>query len=292
MTGQLKKIGVVGAGIIGEGVARSLAQTGHRVTLVDLNQAILDRAIRKMDRDLRLEAFSNPDLRSVAPQDILDRITRSTDLEDLRAVDFVIENVTEDIETKFSLYPRLDAICPPDKVFAANTSAIQIERLARTTRRFDRVIGLHFMNPVPRKSSVEMILPQTVSQETAETAQTLLAQMGKRAIVVGDSPGFVSNRLLMPFVNDAIALVHDGIASCDDIDQIFVSCMSHAMGPLATADLIGLDTILLTLEGLDRDCNDRRYAPHPLLREMVAQGKLGRKSGQGFFDYPLYRTQE
>jgi 3-hydroxybutyryl-CoA dehydrogenase len=286
MPRPVKTVGVVGAGTIGIGVARALAQTGHEVILIDLSDNILRTALARMDRDLRLDAFSDPALRSTRPEDILGHIACSTDLARLRNVDYLIENVTENLEIKLVLYPHLDAICPPDCIFAANTSAVEIARLAGVTSRPDRVIGLHFMNPVSQKPCVELIRPGTASDATLERTQALLSQMGKSGITVADRPGFVSNRMLMPFINEAVALVHEGVASPRDVDRIFETCMSHKMGPLATADLIGLDTVLKTLEELLRHYNDPKYSAHPLLREMVVAGKCGRKSGHGFFEYP------
>ncbi len=277
---------MVGAGTIGSGVARALAQTGHDVVLVDVSRDILDKALAGMDRGLRLDAFSDAALRKLRPEDIMARVSVSTTLEPLAGVDYLIENVTEDLAAKLALYPRLDAACAAHCVFAANTSSLQISRLAGATSRADRVLGLHFMNPVPRKRQVELIRPDRASEETLARSRRLLEQMGKSAIMVADRAGFVSNRLLMPFINQAVALVHEGVASARDVDRIFEECMAHGLGPLATADLIGLDTVLNTLEQLQRDYDDPRYSPHPLLRDMVASGRVGRKCGQGFFQYP------
>jgi 3-hydroxybutyryl-CoA dehydrogenase len=186
---------------------------------------------------------------------------------------------------KRQVYPRLDRICPPHVVFAANTSAISITRLASLTSRPERIVGMHFMNPVPLKDTVEVIRGHHTSEETLETARRLLATMGKKAVVVNDFPGFVSNRVLMLTVNEAVYLVQDGVAAPQDVDEIFRSCFGHPMGPLQTADLIGLDTILYSIQVLYDSFGDSKYRPCPLLRKMVDAGLHGRKSGEGFYRY-------
>jgi len=196
-----------------------------------------------------------------------------------------VENVVEKWDVKEDVYARIDAICPDRCVFAANTSAISITRIASATQRADKVVGMHFMNPVPMKKTVEVIRGYHSSDATMEIAQQFLTQMGKEGIVVNDSPGFVSNRVLMLTVNEAIFLVQDQVSSAQDIDQIFKSCFGHQMGPLETADLIGLDTILYSIEVLYESFNDSKYRPCPLLKKMVDAGLYGRKSGRGFYTY-------
>jgi 3-hydroxybutyryl-CoA dehydrogenase len=277
-------VGVVGAGVIGAGVAQSLAEAGRRVVVVDVSRSILDRCQQSIADMLRMQRlFRKGTVRP--PDQVLANISYSIDPALLHDVDFVIENVTEKWAIKQEVYGVLNAVCPPGAVVGANTSAMPITRLASLMSHPDRVIGLHFMNPVPLKSHVEVIRGERTSAETLETATALLASMGKTGIVVKDAPGFVSNRVLMITINEAIHLVHEQVAPADDVDRIFTDCVGHKMGPLATADLIGLDTILLTLEVLHDAFKDDRFTPCPLLTSMVETGLLGRKSGQGFFTY-------
>jgi 3-hydroxybutyryl-CoA dehydrogenase len=203
----------------------------------------------------------------------------------LDSADFVVENVTEKWDIKKEVYAQLDAICPERTVFAANTSAIPITRIASATKRAKNVIGMHFMNPVPMKSMVEVIRGYHTSDATIEIAKSFLAQMGKECIIVNDSPGFVSNRVLMLTINEAIFLLQERVASASDVDKIFKTCFGHKMGPLETADLIGLDTILLSIEVLYESFQDSKYRPCPLLKQMVEAGLYGQKSKQGFYVY-------
>jgi 3-hydroxybutyryl-CoA dehydrogenase len=277
-------VGVVGAGVMGVGVAQSLAQTGHRVVVVDIADAVLDRARKELRAGIRASLFF--DRKSgIDTKAITERIAFTTDDNQLREVDFVVENATEKWETKQGIYARLDALCRPDVVFAANTSAIPITRIGSATRRPAQVIGMHFMNPVPLKPMVEVIRGYHTSPETIAAAQGFLAEMNKTCVLVEDSPGFVSNRVLMLTINEAIFLVHDRVASATDVDRIFKGCFEHKMGPLETADLIGLDTILYSIEVLHDAFNDDKYRPCPLLKKMVDAGLHGRKSGRGFYDY-------
>jgi 3-hydroxybutyryl-CoA dehydrogenase len=278
-------VGVVGAGVMGSGVAQHLAQTGHRVVLVDVAQEILARARAEISNKLRFAAMFDAALRKASLSAILDQIELTTDYGRLGGVDFVVENSTERWAVKQAIYPQLESACREECIFAANTSAISISRLADATRRPERVIGMHFMNPVPQKPVVEVVRGRQTSDATVQAAKDLLQQMGKRAIVVKDMPGFVSNRVLMLAINEAISVVQDEVASPADVDEIFVKCLAHKMGPLATADLIGLDTVLLSLEVLYESYNDSKYRPCPLLRQMVDAGLHGRKSGRGFFNY-------
>jgi len=281
---NIEVVGVVGAGVIGVGVAESLAQTGHRVILVDLSTPILECAQEQIKNSLRLHrllASSKGDGADV----VLKRITFSTDYSLFNEVDFVIENATEKWEVKQAIYTQLDMVCPPRSILAANTSAISITRLGSLTNRPAQVIGIHFMNPVPLKPLVEVIRGHHTSDKTIEIAKDLLARMNKECIVVNDMPGFVSNRVLMLMINEAIFLVQEQVATAEEIDKIFRTCFSHKMGPLETADLIGLDTILYSIEVLYESFNDSKYRPCPLLRKMVAAGLWGRKSGRGFYTY-------
>jgi 3-hydroxybutyryl-CoA dehydrogenase len=266
------------------GVAQSLAQTGHRVVLVDVSDAILDRARREIRNGVRALALFDKKA-ALDPGKVLDRIQFTTELSQLAEVGFVVENITEKWAIKQGVYERLDAVCAPPVVFAANTSAIPITRIGSATKRPQQVVGMHFMNPVPMKALVEVIRGFHTSDETLEAARAFLAEMNKECIVVEDAPGFVSNRVLMLTINEAIFLVQDRVASAADVDRIFKGCFGHKMGPLETADLIGLDTILYSIEVLYESFNDDKYRPCPLLKKMVDAGLHGRKSGRGFYTY-------
>jgi 3-hydroxybutyryl-CoA dehydrogenase len=281
---RLETIGVVGAGVMGVGLAHALAQSGMRAFLIDVSDSVLESAFGQIRNNVRLQRLlqRNP---GSSPEEVLGRIKTSSGYEVLRDADFVIENVTEKIVIKTEVYRRLDAICPPQCVFAANTSAIPITRIGAMTSRPARVLGMHFMNPVPLKSAVEVIRGYHTSDQTLATATRLLSLMGKKAILVGDSPGFVSNRVLMLTINEAIFLLQEKVASPDVVDEIFKNCFEHKMGPLETADLIGLDTILLSIEVLYDEFKDSKFRPCPLLRQMVDAGRLGRKTGRGFYSY-------
>jgi 3-hydroxybutyryl-CoA dehydrogenase len=225
------------------------------------------------------------DDKKVDPDDVLRRITFTLDVHLLEGVDYIIENVVEKWSTKEDVYAKLDTLCPAHCIFGSNTSAISITRIASITKRAPQVIGIHFMNPVPLKNTVEMVLGVHTSEQTIATTKKLLSRMGQDFIVVKDAPGFVSNRVLMLTINEAIFVVQDQVAEAEDVDRIFRACFEHKMGPLETADLIGLDTILLSLEVLWDSYKDGKYRPAPLLRKMVDAGLLGRKSGEGFYRY-------
>jgi len=282
---DVRVVGVIGAGVIGAGLAQNLAQTGHSVILTDVSDEILDDARQAIRQNLRFQTLFKDEKRQGSTSETLKMLSFSTDLAALGEADFVIENVTEKWEVKQMVYKELDLICAGHTVFAANTSAIPITRLAALTARAPQVIGMHFMNPVPLKSMVEVIRGYHTSDETLAAAQGLLARMGKQSIVVKDSPGFVTNRVLMLTINEAIFLVHEQVASAEEIDQLFTACFGHKLGPLATADLIGLDTILFSIEVLYESFNDSKYRPCPLLKRMVEAGLHGRKNGRGFYTY-------
>ncbi|MEG4342102.1 3-hydroxyacyl-CoA dehydrogenase NAD-binding domain-containing protein [Microcoleus sp. A003_D6] len=282
---KIQTVGVIGAGVMGVGVAQNLAQTGHHAVLIDISDDILERAKQEIKNNIRFQGFFNKKEKTESPNDILDKITFSSNYQFLEKAEFVVENVTEKWDIKKEVYSKIDAICPEETIFAANTSAISITRIGSATKRADRVIGIHFMNPVPMKPMVEMIRGYHTSEPTIQTANELLTQMGKESILVNDSPGFVSNRVLMLTVNEAIFLLQDGVASAEQVDKIFKSCFGHKMGPLETADLIGLDTILFSIEVLYESFNDSKYRPCPLLKKMVDAGLHGRKSGKGFYTY-------
>jgi 3-hydroxybutyryl-CoA dehydrogenase len=282
---SVKTAGVIGAGVMGSGVAQVLAQTGHRVLLLDIDEGRLDRVKREIQNNVRFQGLFKKGEGKEQPAAVIERISFTTDYGTLTEADFIIENVTEKWEIKREVYSRIDSIVPESSVFACNTSAIPITKIASATKRPDRVIGMHFMNPVPMISMVEVIRGYHTSEETIGRARQLLAGMGKECVVVNDSPGFVTNRVLMLTINEAIWLVSDQVAPAEDVDKIFKTCFGHKMGPLETADLIGLDTILNSVEVLYESFNDSKYRPCPLLKKMVAAGLYGRKSGRGFYNY-------
>lgn len=282
---KLKNIGVVGAGVIGRGVAQLFAQTGHSVVLIDVSETILDEAKKAILRGLRLASMTDAVLRKADHAAIVARVHFSTNYQTLSHVDFVIENVTENFVMKEHAYQLLDRFCPAHCIFAANTSAIPIVRLASLTSRPGAFVGIHFMNPVPQKHYVELITSELTAPATLATTLEILNAANKQAIFVNDHPGFVSNRIMMLMINEAIATVEDGVATPANVDSIFVNCFAHKMGPLATADLIGLDTIMYTLDVLYDSFKNSKFEACALLRKMVASGQLGRKSGVGFFTY-------
>ncbi|GAA1300143.1 3-hydroxyacyl-CoA dehydrogenase family protein [Saccharothrix xinjiangensis] len=280
----MTRLGVVGAGVMGTGVAQNFAEHGHHVVLVDRSKEALVRAEEEVRRYERFGHLLGAG--SAGGRDgMAERVAYATELEALSDVDFVVENITEDWDLKREVYPRLDGICRETTPFAANTSAIPITRIASATERPELVLGIHFMNPVPMKHTVEVIRGWHTAQSTVDTALALLGEVGKEGVLVDDAPGFVSNRVLMLTINEAVFLVQDRVAPAEDVDRIFRSCFGHPMGPLATADLIGLDTILQSIEVLHDSFNDSKYRPCPLLKQMVAAGLHGRKSGKGFYDY-------
>ncbi|MGD0556385.1 MAG: 3-hydroxyacyl-CoA dehydrogenase NAD-binding domain-containing protein [Streptosporangiaceae bacterium] len=286
----MMQVGVIGAGVMGTGLTQDLVAHGFGVVLIDRSAETLASARRDIEGYGRFSRLLGGGQGS-ASQDTgdydanLSRVVYSTDLNTVAAADFVVENITEDWALKKEVYPVIDEACPEDTVFAANTSAIPITKLAALTSRPDRIVGMHFMNPVPMKKAVEVIRGWHTSDETLKRADQLLTGLGKKGITVADSPGFVSNRVLMLTVNEAVYLVHEGVATAADVDEVFRSCFGHKMGPLETADLIGLDTILYSIEVLQESFADSKYRPCPLLKKMVDAGLYGRKSGQGFYSY-------
>ncbi|MDX3191656.1 3-hydroxyacyl-CoA dehydrogenase family protein [Streptomyces sp. MN03-5084-2B] len=276
------KIGVVGAGVMGTGVAQCFAAAGHDVVVADSDPSALTRGPQRVRDGMRLTTL----LGRRPPADVPDRIRWSGRLDDLGDSGFVVECAAERLPLKDSLFGELDRRCPAETIFASCTSAVPIGRLAAATARADRVVGTHFMNPAPVKDAVEVVRAATTSDETLGATTELLAGIGKRPIVVGDGPGFVANRVLMATINEAIATVGDGVADAATVDQVFESCFGHAMGPLRTADLIGLDVIRDTLVVLRECTGNPMYTPCALLTELVESGKLGRKTGEGCHPYP------
>ncbi|UYQ60921.1 3-hydroxyacyl-CoA dehydrogenase family protein [Streptomyces peucetius] len=282
---SVSKIGVIGAGTIGRGVAQSLAQSSFEVVLVDIAESQLVSARSQMERDLRMQGLFRAEKLADDAETILGRITTSTEPEALADVDFVVENVTENWDVKREVYETIDKICRPGVVFAVNTSAVPITRVASVTERPAEVLGLHFMNPVPLMDTVEVVRGYFTSDETLAVAMGLLDATSKEGIVVQDAPGFVTNRVLMLTINEAVFCVQDQVATAEDVDRMFKGCFGHKMGPLETGDLIGLDTILNSLTVMYESFKDSKYRPAPLLQKMVDAKLLGRKTSQGFYTY-------
>jgi len=276
-------IGVLGAGVMGVGVAQNLAQCGHEVVLVDRDDEILADARAAITRNCRMSRLlGGPALDADA---VLAKISTATGVPAVAKTELVIENVTERWEIKRAVHAELDDVCPASTVIVANTSAIPITRIASVGRHPERVIGVHFMNPVPAKAVVELIPGFHTSPETVQRTRELLGSMGKRAVDVKDASGFISNRVLMLTINEAAYLVYEGVATAEAVDEVFRGCFGHPMGPLETADLIGVDTILYSVEVLYEHYADSKYRPCPLLKQMTDAGLHGRKTGRGFHHY-------
>jgi 3-hydroxybutyryl-CoA dehydrogenase len=278
------KIAVVGAGQMGSGIAQVAAQSGHTVLLNDRAPEFIARGLAAITKNLD-RSVEKGRIAAEARTEILDRIVTTPAIDGPLDVDMAIEAASEHLETKLELFRRLDAACAPRAVLASNTSSISITVLGAATQRPQRVIGMHFMNPVPVMALVEIIRGLATSQETYDFTRALAAQMGKTPVEVRDFPGFVSNRVLMPMINEAIFAVYEGVASPEAIDTVMKLGMNHPMGPLALADFIGLDTCLAIMEVLHAGFGDSKYRPCPLLRQYVAAGWLGKKSGRGFYGY-------
>ena len=269
---------VVGAGQMGGGIAQVIAASGRRVSLHDSAPGVVERGLATMEKSLaKLAEKGGPDADEV--------LARVTPVEELVAADLMIEAVVEDAAVKANLFHRADEMLPPEAVLASNTSSIPISTLGAATSRADKVIGMHFFNPVPVLKLVEVVRGEETSDETAEAITELALELGKTPAVANDFPGFVSNRILMPFINEAVWALHDGVADAEAIDTIAKLGFAHPLGPLALADLIGLDTCVAIMEVLRDGLGNDRYEPCPLLRELVGAGKLGRKSGAGFYIY-------
>jgi 3-hydroxybutyryl-CoA dehydrogenase len=277
-------IGVVGSGTMGNGIAQIAARAGYSVVMRDVNDELLQRGVKAIDKSLQRDVDKQR-LSAEEKQSIVDRIKTTTKLETLRDAFFVIEAVTEDLSVKTGIFKSLDEITPPGTILASNTSSISITRLGAATRRPDKVIGMHFMNPVPVMKLVEVIRGIATSNETYERARALSEKLGKTALDCNDSPGFVSNRVLLPMINEAIFALYEGVATRESIDGIMKLGMNHPMGPLELADFIGLDVCLAILNVLYDGLGDPKYRACPLLKRYVDAGWLGRKTGRGFYEY-------
>lgn len=280
---DINKIGIIGAGAMGTGIAQVAATSGLEVILEDVEEESLERAIKTMDKSL--SKLREKEKIKEEKDSILARIETTTAFTDLKETDFVIEAVFEDLEVKKNVLVEVDKLLPQDVILTSNTSSISITRLAALTRRPEKFMGMHFMNPVPLMTLVELIKGLATSQETFDRVKSLAEVMGKIPVEANDFPGFISNRILIPMINEAVYALMEGVGTAEAIDQVMKLGMNHPLGPLALADLIGLDVCLHIMEVLYEGFRDTKYRPCPLLRKIVDAGYLGRKSGKGFYDY-------
>ena len=281
---MIKVVGVIGAGTMGNGIAKVFAQAGFLVRLVDVAPAMLDRARGAIEKSLA--KFVEKGKLTAADRDAaMGRLTTTTSLDPLADADYVVEAIVENVGAKRALFTSLDALTRPDVILASNTSSISITVLGAATRRPGQVLGMHFMNPVPLMTLVELVRGQATSAGSMRAATELCAALGKTPVEAADYPGFIANRVLMPMINEAIYAVMEGVGTPDAIDTVMKLGMNHPLGPLALADLIGLDVCLAIMNVLQDGLGDPKYRPCPLLRRKVAAGQLGRKSGQGFYTY-------
>jgi len=281
---EIGSIAVLGAGQMGNGITQVAACAGYSVTMIDIEQTFVDRGMASIETSLA-KLVSKGKMSQADADAALARVRISTDRSEASDCDLVVEAIPEIPELKFSTFSELDSICKPEAILASNTSSISIDEIAASTNRPDRVIGMHFMNPVPIMKLVEIINGSETSDEVNSAVVVAAERMGKTALSCNDSPGFVSNRILCPMINEAILTLQEGVAEPEAIDGIMKLGMNHPIGPLALADLIGLDTVLHIMNVLHKGLDDDKYAPAPLLISMVEEGKLGRKSGNGFYSY-------
>ncbi len=288
----MEKIAVIGAGTMGNGIAHTFAQFNFRVNLIDISQSSLDKGMatiaKNLDRMVSKESISEEE-----KDRTLNNISTFTSLEEgVKDVDLVVEAATENVDLKLKIFRDLDSFCKKETILASNTSSISITQIASVTSRPEKVIGMHFMNPVPIMKLVEIIKGYSTSQQTYETVENLSTKLNKVPVEVNDYPGFVANRILMPMINEAIETLYNGVAGVKEIDTVMRLGMAHPMGPLALADFIGLDVCLSILNVMYQGFKNPKYAPCPLLVNMVMAGKLGSKSGEGFYDYSENRKAE
>lgn len=281
---DVKTFGIIGAGQMGNGIAQVAAQSGLNVIMHDIKQEFVEKGFGAIEKNLSRNVDKNK-MTAQEKADILSRIETTTDLNDMAKAQFVVEAATEKEPIKFEIFKSIDAICNPGAILATNTSSIPIGRIAAQTKRPPNIIGMHFMNPVPVMKLVEVIRGLDTSDDTFKTTWDLCIQFGKTPAEANDYPGFIANRILLPMINEAVYCLYHGVGKREDIDTVMKLGMNHPMGPLALADLIGLDTCLAIMETLYEGFKDSKYRPCPLLRKYVEAGRLGRKSGRGFYDY-------
>ncbi len=280
----MKKIGVLGTGTMGAGIIQVLAQNGYEVVLRARRETSVEKGIATVNKNLD-KMVAKEKITAAEKEEIMGRIHGSTDIAIVKDADLIIEAATEEMESKKALFAELDGLCKPDTIIATNTSSLSITEIASATGRPDKIIGMHFFNPVPAMKLVEIIKGLTTSDETRDVILDLTKKIGKTPVEVQEAPGFVVNRILIPMVNEGIGILADGVAKVEDIDAAMKLGANHPMGPLELGDLIGLDVCLAIMNTLYVEFGDTKYRPHPLLKKMVRAGKLGRKTGEGFYNY-------